>query len=77
MSVVQVAPSRLTVGHREYDLDEPPDRTEIKKYDWLKSDYLFGITKLWWPGQNRTADTRIFNCKNYHLYSVLGSPSLA
>ena len=28
-------------------------------------------------GQNRTADTRIFNCKNHHLYSVLGSPSLA
>jgi hypothetical protein len=28
-------------------------------------------------GQNRTADTRIFNCKNHHLYSVLGPPSLA
>jgi hypothetical protein len=28
-------------------------------------------------GQNRTADTRIFNCKNRYLFTVLGSPSLA
>jgi len=27
-------------------------------------------------GQNRTADTRIFNFKNHHLYIVLGPPSL-
>jgi hypothetical protein len=28
-------------------------------------------------GQNRTADTRIFNFKNHHFIIILGPPSLA